>query len=140
VPGTLDAPGDHCDRDQAVAIIKDLEDRIAQLEKKAVESAVTISRVLDGNWRLARVELPRLMDERDAAIKERDEARRQLCWIVVGGLQSTGDVFFDRLTNSARRDAARAEAERRWSGSVETLFPSARPASEEGSDDAPPPQ
>jgi len=53
-----------------------LEHRIAMLESKRTEAIVTIRDLLDGNWQLARVELPRVAAERDAARRERDEVRQ----------------------------------------------------------------
>ena len=42
------------------------------------ELAARLERALDANWRLGRVDLPRVADERDKAIRERNELQSQL--------------------------------------------------------------
>ena len=60
-------------------------------------------------WQLDRSEISRVMAERDAAIRERDDARRDVVRSVTSSLAD----------DSCRRD----EANERWPGSGEVLFP-----------------
>ena len=52
------------ERDQALTRCKELEARL--------------ERALDSNWRLGRVDLPRVANERDKAMLERDELKREV--------------------------------------------------------------